>query len=83
MEIQLIKGEFEAKEALNLITQMIHIKVRYHESKIDKNSSEEDIKYRETKIKMLQKELFELKGQMDGKQNKLILDALVKLEIKN
>lgn len=51
MNIQLIQGEFSVNEALELITQMIHIKIKYHENKIAQHSSEEDIKSRETKSK--------------------------------
>ena len=54
MNIQLIEGQFNKKEALELITQMIHIKIKFHENKINNNSNEEDVKYRETKIKNLQ-----------------------------
>ena len=61
MNIQLIQGQFNAKDAIDIITQMIHIKLKYHESKISNASSEEDIKFCETKIKRLQKDLFEIR----------------------
>jgi hypothetical protein len=77
MNIQLIEGQFNTKEALNLITQMIHVKIKYHENKINNNSSEEDVKYRETKIKNLQKELFELKHYLDNSGNSVQLEANV------
>ena len=77
MNIQLIEGQFTNKEALDLITQMIHIKIKFHENKINNNSSEEDVKYRETKIKNLQKELFELKYYLDNNGNSVQLEANV------
>lgn len=77
MNIQLIEGQFNTKEALDLITQMIHVKIKYHENKINNNSSEEDVKYRETKIKNLQKELFELKYYLDNNGNSVQLEANV------
>ena len=77
MNIQLIEGQFNTKEALDLITQMIHVKLKYHENKINNNSSEEDVKYRETKIKNLQKELFELKHYLDNSGNSVQLEANV------
>lgn len=77
MNIQLIEGQFNTKEALNLITQMIHVKIKYHENKINNNSSEEDVKYRETKIKNLQKELFELKHYLDNSGKSVQLEANV------
>jgi hypothetical protein len=77
MNIQLIEGQFNKKEALELITQMIHIKIKFHENKINNNSNEEDVKYRETKIKNLQKELFELKYFLDNNGNSVQLEAHV------
>ncbi len=47
MNIQLIQGQFGGKEAIELITQMIHTKVKFHENIISNNDSEEDIKMRE------------------------------------
>jgi uncharacterized lipoprotein YehR (DUF1307 family) len=80
MNIQLIQGTFSSKDAIDLVTQMIHIKIRYHENKILNNSSEEEIKYRETKIKNLQKELFELRKYVDENVHKLNIDAEIKIE---
>lgn len=77
MNIQLIEGQFTNKEALELITQMIHIKIKFHENKINNNSNEEDVKYRETKIKNLQMELFELKYFLDNNGNSVQLEAHV------
>jgi hypothetical protein len=77
MNIQLIEGQYNKKEALELITQMIHIKIKFHENKINNNSNEEDVKYRETKIKNLQKELFELKYYLDNNGNSVQLEAHV------
>ena len=81
MEIQLIHGEFSSNEALELLTQMIHVKIKYHESKISKHGSEEDVKYRDSKIKRLQKELYEIRNSMDEKNGNVKLDAIIKIEI--
>lgn len=80
MHIQLIQGEFSAKDALDLITQIIHIKIKYHENKISTTGSEEDIKYRESKIKKLQKELFELRNLIDSKASGVQLNAIINIE---
>ena len=66
MNIQLIQGEFSQSDALDIITQMIHIKIKYHENKINRDSDEADIKSRENKIKKLQKELFEVRNYISG-----------------
>jgi hypothetical protein len=80
MKLQLIQGEFNAKDALELITQMIHIKIKYHENKIIPESTEEEIKSRESKIKMLQKELYELRNNLQYKSSNLWLNAVINVE---
>ncbi len=80
MNIQLIQGEFNANDALELISQMIHIKVKFHENKIAKLANEEDIKYRESKIKKLQKELFEFKNGFDKKGGNIKIETIIEIE---
>lgn len=64
MKIKIINGEFSKNEALDLIAKMIQIKIEYHENKIKNVYTEEDIKFREDKIKKLQKDLAELRNQV-------------------
>jgi cytochrome c biogenesis protein ResB len=64
MNIQLIDGLFEGSDAIEIITKMIHVKIKFHEDKIKDTSNEEDVKTREAKIKYLQKQLYELRKQM-------------------
>jgi hypothetical protein len=71
MDIQLIKGEFIATDALDLITKMIHIKIKYHEDKIQNENNEEDIKMREKIIKQLQKDLYEARNKIEKNKNKI------------
>jgi hypothetical protein len=82
MDIQLIHGEFNSKEALELITQMVQIKIKYHENKILKDSSEEDIKYRESKIKRLQMDLFELRETVNSNGERIKIESIIKIEDK-
>ncbi len=77
MDIQLIQGQFDADDAIEIIAQMIHIKIRYHEKKISKISNEEDIKNRENKIKRLQKELFEVRHKILTKNSMVKIDAVI------
>jgi hypothetical protein len=79
MNIQLIEGEFNPSDALDIITQMIHVKIKYHENKISHLSNEEDIKTREAKIKRLQKELFELRNEILSESGTVKLDATIKM----
>lgn len=80
MKIQLIHGEFNANDALELITQMIKIKIKYHEDKVTGDSSNEDIKYRESKIKRLQNELSELRQFTNSKGSSLKIEAGISIE---
>ncbi|MCF2491632.1 hypothetical protein [Dyadobacter sp. CY347] len=59
--MQLIKGEFPASDAIELVSQLVQVKIKYHEQKISNQMNEEDIKSREKKIKKLQEDLSELK----------------------
>ena len=79
MNIKLIQGEFSANDAIELIAQMIQVKIKYHENKINNRSNEEDIKSFEVKIKQLQKELFELRQNYYSNKN-LKIEAIIKIE---
>ena len=79
MNLQLISGQFPQQDALDIITQMVSVKIRYHEKKIVGNSNEEDIKNREAKIKRLQKELYEIRKKMLLTPGTLSMDASVNL----
>jgi len=69
MTLQLIKGQFDSKDALILITKMIDAKIRFHESRINNLCGEEDVKMRENKIKALQKDLFEARKLIENCQS--------------
>jgi hypothetical protein len=63
-QLQLIQGKFQTAEALDLISQLVNVKIKYHEDKIRGSEQEEDIKMRENRIKQLQKELAELRNRI-------------------
>ena len=75
MDIQLIQGKFSKPEAIDLITQLVHVKIKFHENKIYNSMNEEDIKMREDKIKFLQKELFEAREEIEKMDNKITLNS--------
>ena len=80
MQIQLIEGDFNKADTLELVSQMIQLKIRYHEKSIQKNSSEEDIKYRESKIKFLQDELLQLREEISRSSNHFHVHATITME---
>lgn len=79
MNIQLIQGNFSAKDALEIVTQMIHVKIKYHESKISHNNNEEDIKFRESKIKRLQKDLYDFRHFFENRGEGIIIESEIHL----
>ena len=81
MNIQLIQGQFNANDAIDIITKMIDVKIKYHENKINCSSNEEDVKMREAKIKWLQKQLFECRNNMADNIVKVKLNAIIQMKI--
>lgn len=60
MELQLINGVFTIEEAEKLLTDIFHIKIRFHENRIRTNHDrEEDIEHSERRIIQLQMALRE------------------------
>ncbi len=59
---KLIQGQFSANDAIDIITQMVQVKIKFHESKITNTSTEEDSKMQEKRIKELQNELQNLRN---------------------
>ncbi|WP_051408540.1 hypothetical protein [Sediminibacterium sp. C3] len=80
MQINLIQGQFSAAETAALIEQMLQIKITFHENKISVFSSEEEIKFRETKIKRLQEELASFRKQMHQQEGSFHLEAVCNIE---
>ena len=68
MTIKLIDGSFSTQDALDIITGMIHVKIRFHENKIARSANEEDIKSREKRIKELQRQLYDCRQYLEGRQ---------------
>ena len=79
MKIKLIDGHFTAKDAVEIITQMIHVKIKFQESKISSNASPEDLKMRERRIKQLQKDLYELRKNIDANDVILGIDSNIEI----
>lgn len=81
MEFNIVKGAFNTQEALDLVTQFVNTKIKYHENKISCSQTEEDIKTRESRIKELQKELFDLRNLLkDKKTDKISLIGNIKIQ---
>lgn len=80
MKIHLIKGQFNSKEAISIISKMIDIKIKFQEDKIKSLDNEEDIKMRENRIKSLQKELDESRQFIEKKGDTVSLHSEIHLD---
>ncbi|SHH14327.1 hypothetical protein SAMN05444372_11746 [Flavobacterium micromati] len=80
MTIQLLEGEFNANDAVELITKMIEVKIKFHESKISKSQQEEDIKSRENKIKALQNSLYDARTFLNSKNDSVNINSSLKIK---
>jgi|JI8StandDraft_2_1071088.scaffolds.fasta_scaffold39685_2 hypothetical protein len=80
MELSLIQGRFRRQDAIDILTRMVHVKISFHESRIQGSSNEDDIKFRESKIKQLQRELYDCVQQIRKNESDWIeLSAAVRL----
>ncbi len=77
MKIQLIEGNFEAKEALDILTKLIHVKIKYNEDKINNSINYDEIELRLNRIKRLQKNLFDIKKHIDAQEGKITVQSSI------
>jgi hypothetical protein len=81
MKITLLKGSFSAKDLQDIITQMIHAKIKYHEKKIADDDNEETVKMREKRIITLQKDLYELREALSETKKLVNAEAEINISI--
>lgn len=77
MQIQLIQGRFSSEDAVELITRLIQSKIAFHEEKIHHTDMEEDIKFRENRIKNLQKSLSDLRDTIRSGNRMIDIDSSI------
>ena len=75
MKIQLLKGSFTTKEAEKLISDLLQVKIKYHETKIESDDDEETMKMRENRIIKLQNELTAFKKHISMNQNSIVIES--------
>lgn len=79
MELHLIDGQFDTTDAISIITELIQVKIKYHENKIMVSHNEEDIKMRERKIKTLQKDLALSRAYIQSQKSKITINSAINL----
>ena len=78
--LSLIQGKFSASEAVDIISSMVQVKIKFHEDKITNTSNEEDIKQQEARIKELQNDLAELKKSITDIGGAVEIKAVVSVK---
>ncbi len=79
MNLQLIHGKFSAQDAVNILTQLTNVKIKFHEDKIASTDGEESIKMREKRIKDLQKDLNAARDFILGNGDAITLESTIQL----
>lgn len=79
MKIELINNNFEPKEALDILTKLIHVNIKFHLDKIKASSSKISINMHEAEIKRLQKHLFEINQYIEILNSKITIQSSVTL----
>ena len=77
--LSLLQGHFSTNDAIDIITQMVQVKIKFHEGKITNTSNEEDIKMQEKRIKELQNDLQALRESIAAKGGVVEVKATVSI----
>ncbi len=79
MNVKLIQGSYTPQETVELLHHLIHVKIRFNEDKISQSCSEEDIKMREERIKVLQHELAAVKQRLKNRIDRVELTSTIEI----
>ncbi len=77
MELSLIKGQFTAEDSLELLNQLVQVKIRFHENQIKAGAEEEDVRMRESRISELQRELADIRKKIMSGDSRVEMNAVV------
>lgn len=77
MKIRLIDGQFADKDAIEIITRLIQVKIKFHEGKIRNAASEEEVRLSEKRIHILQKNLYDIRYRIDNNPLGVKLESLI------
>lgn len=79
MTFNILKGIFTKKEAIELLTQMVHIKIKYQETKISHSNDEKEVRMREARIRSLQKHLYEARELIENNKEAICLNGQINI----
>jgi restriction endonuclease len=83
MQLQLLKGTFSKADAIALISQFVEAKIKFHEQKIENDSSEEQIKMRESRIKELQQQWKALRDAIAASNGMVEAESIIEVDIRD
>lgn len=81
MEINLINGSFTKNDAMHLINQLMHVKLKFHEDKINNHENLDDIKSREKRIIQIQNQLRACKDALLRIEGDVVLNGDIKITL--
>ena len=81
MNVQLINGQCTTQEAIDLITELVQVKIKFLEKKISNLQNEEDIKTKETKIVALQNNLSAIRQQITLSKFDVTVSGLIEIKV--
>jgi 3-methyladenine DNA glycosylase/8-oxoguanine DNA glycosylase len=79
MNLQILDGEFKNSEAIDLLSKIVGVKIKFHEEKIDIETNAEDIKMRESRIKQLQNDLAAIKNSLLNSHHKIAMNCNIEI----
>ena len=81
MFVQLIQDQLNTKESIDVVTEIIHMNIRFHEKKIAESDDIKVIKAHQEQVKHLQKYLFEVRKFVESKATNIDFSATFELQI--
>jgi hypothetical protein len=76
----LIDGVFNNSDSIEILTRLIATKIKFHEDTIKTIENIEDIKMKESRIKQLQKELYEIRHILDHEKKQTRISLSIEIE---
>lgn len=79
MQLNLLNGTFDQREALDIIAQLMQVQIKFQENKINHSLNEEDIKLLENRIKKLHREWAEIRELIRRNGNSCKLETVLEV----
>lgn len=80
MNIHLKLGQFKPKEAIQIVTEIVHLNIKHQEGLLKKQRRASDIAKSESIIKGLQRSLYEFRRHIEAKGKDVNLDSLIEVK---